>query len=96
LSSICRSRTNLKVRGFGDQGIKGIHMTTVNVGPALNILILICITLLPSLLAMRLAKKQNRSVLTSGIVTFILGLTVIGGWLYLAIMNLYAPKPEEN
>lgn len=50
--------------------------------------------IIPALLAMRLAKKQKRSILTSGIVTFFLGLTFIGGWIYLAIMNLLAPKSE--
>jgi len=57
--------------------------------------ILIFTAIVPALLAIRLAKKQNRSRLTSGVVTFALGFTWIGGWIYLAIMNLLQPKKES-
>ncbi|MBO9491794.1 hypothetical protein J7384_15650 [Endozoicomonas sp. G2_1] len=52
--------------------------------------------IIPALLAVRLAKKQKRSALTSGVLCFVLGFTGFGGWLYLAIMNLLAPKVDLN
>ncbi|MCG7570534.1 hypothetical protein MHM89_11380 [Pseudoalteromonas sp. CNC9-20] len=58
--------------------------------------ILFFTSLLPALLAVRLAIKQNRSKLTSGLVAFILGFTLIGGWAYLAVMNLLEPKEKPN
>lgn len=58
--------------------------------------ILIFTSVIPALLAMRLAKKQRRSMLTSGVVTLFLGLTWIGGWIYLGIMNLLAPKKSDE
>jgi heme/copper-type cytochrome/quinol oxidase subunit 3 len=53
--------------------------------------ILILTGVLPALFAIRLAKKQQRSMLTSGVVTFALGFTWIGGWIYLGIMNFKKP-----
>jgi hypothetical protein len=50
--------------------------------------ILVLTSVLPAIFAIRLAKKQERSMFTSGVVTFALGFTLIGGWIYLAIMNL--------
>ena len=64
----------------------------MNIDASLMPNILIFTALIPALLAARLAKKQERSVLTSFIVTFAFGFTMIGGWLYLAIMNLVKPK----
>jgi hypothetical protein len=61
----------------------------INVAMVPYILILTCV--LPALFAIRLAKKQERSMLTSGVVTFALGFTWIGGWIYLAIMNFKKP-----
>ncbi len=54
--------------------------------------ILVLTAVLPALFAIRLAKKQERSMLTSGVVTFALGFTWIGGWIYLGIMNFKQPK----
>ncbi|MBM7074106.1 hypothetical protein JQC92_19055 [Shewanella sp. 202IG2-18] len=68
----------------------------MNISMSLMPYILLITGVIPALFAMRLAKKQNRSVLTSGVVTFALGVTWIGGWVYLAIMNLFAPKPTDN
>jgi len=56
--------------------------------------VLIITAVVPALLAIRLAKKQHRSKLTSGVVTFVLGFTWVGGWIYLAIMNLLQPKEK--
>jgi hypothetical protein len=53
--------------------------------------ILILMAVLPTLFAIRLAKKQERSMLTSGVVTFALGFTWIGGWIYLGVMNFKQP-----
>ena len=53
--------------------------------------ILFLTAFLPALFAIRLAKKQGRSMLTSGVVTFALGFTWIGGWIYLGIMNFKQP-----
>lgn len=48
--------------------------------------------ILPAIFAIRLANKQERSMLTSGAVTFALGLfTWIGGWIYLFVMNFKQP-----
>lgn len=58
--------------------------------------LLIFTAILPAILAIRLAKKQNRSKLTSGLITFVFGLSLIGGWIYLAIMNLVPPKEKTN
>lgn len=53
--------------------------------------ILILTAVLPAIFAIRLAKKQERSMLTSGVVTFALGFTWIGGWIYLGVMNFKQP-----
>ncbi|RYV01828.1 hypothetical protein SOPP22_15855 [Shewanella sp. OPT22] len=68
----------------------------MNISMSLMPYILLITGVLPALFAMRLAAKQNRSVLTSGVVTFVLGFSWVGGWIYLAIMNLLAPKPVEK
>ena len=49
-------------------------------------------TVVPALLACYLAKKQSQSILVSGFVTFALGFTFIGGWIYLGLMNIFKPK----
>ena len=64
----------------------------MNINASLVPYILIFTALIPALLAARLAKKQGRSVLTSFIITFAFGFTMIGGWLYLAVMNIIKPK----
>jgi len=54
---------------------------------------LIVFAIAPTILAVFLARKQNRSMWIAGLVTFFLGLfTWIGSWIYLGIMNLVAPK----
>jgi hypothetical protein len=35
-------------------------------------------------------------MLISGLVTFFLGFTWIGGWVYLGCMNLFKPKEEST
>lgn len=69
--------------------LKEEHM---NINIAMVPYILLITAVLPALFAIRLAKKQERSMLTSGVVTFALGLTWIGGWIYLGIMNFKQPK----
>jgi hypothetical protein len=64
----------------------------MNINVAIVPYILIFTAVLPALFAVRLAKKQERSMLTSGVVTFALGFTWIGGWIYLGIMNFKQPK----
>ena len=54
--------------------------------------LLILTAVLPTLFAIRLAKKQDRSMATSGVVTFALGFTLFGGWIYLGFMNFKQPK----
>ena len=49
-------------------------------------------TVFPAILAVRLAAQQNRSKLVSSIITFVLGFTLIGGWLYLGLLNLLSPR----
>lgn len=68
----------------------------MNINVAMVPYILIFTSVLPALLAIRLAKKQERSKLTSGVVTFVLGFTYIGGWIYLAVMNLVEPYNQTN
>ncbi len=63
----------------------------MNIDVAMAPYILILTAVLPALFAIRLAKKQERSMLTSGVVTFALGFTWIGGWIYLGIMNFKQP-----
>jgi hypothetical protein len=59
--------------------------------------ILVFTAVLPAIFAVSLASKQNRSRLTSGVVTFALVYsTWIGGWIHLAIMNLLQPKEESK
>lgn len=54
----------------------------MNIDVAMAPYILILTAVLPALFAIRLAKTQERSMLTSGVVTFALGFTWIGGWIY--------------
>lgn len=68
----------------------------MNIDVAIVPYILLVMAVLPAILAIRLAKKQNRSMLTSGVVTFALGFTWIGGWIYLGIMNLKQPKQASD
>ncbi|WP_133407464.1 hypothetical protein [Parashewanella tropica] len=68
----------------------------MNINITLLPYLLIFTSLIPALLAIRLAKKQKRSAMTSGAVTFAFGFTWIGGWLYLAVMNFLPPKRVEK
>lgn len=56
--------------------------------------ILVFISVLPALLAFGVAKKQGRPAITAAAVAFFLGLTWLGGWLYLAVLTLLSPKKE--
>ncbi len=58
--------------------------------------ILLLTAVLPASFAIFLAKKQGRSMLISGVVTFALGFTWIGGWIYLGVMNFKQPKQIIN
>ena len=64
----------------------------MSINVALVPYLLLFTAVLPAILAIRLAHRQNRSLLTSGVVTLILGFTFIGGWVYLGAMNLFNPK----
>ncbi|MDP5208451.1 hypothetical protein [Microbulbifer sp. 2205BS26-8] len=68
----------------------------MNISISLMPYILLVTAVVPTLFAIRLAKKQNRSMLTSGAVTFCLGFTWIGGWIYLAVMNLMRPQQLDK
>ncbi|NMP15451.1 hypothetical protein [Thalassotalea sp. Y01] len=51
---------------------------------------------IPALLAVYQAKIRGRSKLISGMATFALGFTFIGGWLYLATLMFSKEKlPQE-
>ncbi|MDO6548695.1 hypothetical protein [Pseudoalteromonas carrageenovora] len=67
----------------------------MNISANFIYIILIFSSLIPALLSLRLAAKQNRSKLVSALVTFVLGFTFIGGWIYLAVMNLVNPKNKD-
>mgnify|MGYP000373219242 FL=1 len=67
----------------------------MNISANFIYIILIFSSLIPALLSVRLAAKQNRSKLVSAFVTFALGFTFIGGWIHLAVMNLVNPKNIE-
>ena len=64
----------------------------MSIGGDVLVYVLLLTAVAPAILAIRLAAKQNRSRLTSAVVTFVLGFTWAGGWIYLAIMNLMQPK----
>mgnify|MGYP001221032386 CR=1 FL=1 len=56
-------------------------------------IVLLIFTIAPTILAVFLARKQNRSMWIAGLVTFFLGLfTWIGSWIYLGLMNLMSSK----
>jgi hypothetical protein len=63
----------------------------MNINVAMVPYILVLTAVLPALFAILLAKKQGRSMLTSGVLTFALGFTWVGGWIYLGIMNFKKP-----
>jgi len=58
--------------------------------------ILVFTAVIPALLAFLVAKKQGRSTVACPAVALVLGLSWIGGWLYLAVLTLLAPKQESN
>ena len=68
----------------------------MNISANFVYIILIFSSLIPALLSLRLAAKQNRSKLVSALVTCVLGFTFIGGWIYLAVMNLVNPKNKDS
>ena len=69
----------------------------MNINANFIFIFLIVFAIAPTILAVFLARKQNRSMWIAGLVTFILGLfTWVGSWIYLGIMNLVAPKEVSS
>ncbi|MBU2978532.1 hypothetical protein [Alteromonas sp. C1M14] len=58
--------------------------------------ILVFTAVLPALFAARLARQQERSMLVSSVFSFALGFTLLGGWIYLGIMNFKQPVKVVN
>jgi len=59
-----------------------------NLAPILFLFIFV----LPTVLAVMLAKKQDRSKSITALVAFFLGFTFIGSWLYLGALYIGAPQ----
>ena len=53
-------------------------------------------SIIPAILAFSVAKKQGRSSVACAAVAAVLGLSWVGGWLYLAVLTLLAPKHENT
>lgn len=68
----------------------------MNINVALVPYILLFTSIVPALLAFWVSKKQGRSTVTCSAVALFLGLSWIGGWIYLAVLTLLAPKPVKS
>ena len=54
------------------------------------------VSILPAVLAFLVAKKQGRPSVACASVAAVLGLSWAGGWLYLGVLTLLAPKHENT